>query len=65
MNWLVELGIILFTFNALFGPVVAGCLAVLYLFWNAIKTITAYRMMDKIVKGCCDGDKRSKSRAKN
>jgi hypothetical protein len=49
MNWLVELGVILFTFNALFGPVVAGCLAVLYLFWSAIRQITAYRMAKKLM----------------
>jgi hypothetical protein len=72
MNWLAELGIILFTFNALLGPLAAVLLAVLYLLWSGIKTITAYRMANKLTKNYfaeievkCNGNKRSKSRAKN
>ena len=67
MNWLAELGIILFVFNALFGPVVAIILAVLYLFWGIIKFITMVRIADfkarKIIKemGCFkNGSKREK-----
>jgi len=72
MNWIAELGIILFTFNALYGWQMAFFMALLYAFWSGIKTITAYRMAKKLTDsitiemGCkYDGNKRSKSRAKN
>lgn len=60
MNWIAELGIILFTFNAIAGINVAILLAVIYLLWGAIKTITAYRMAVKIMGRCCNDIKRNK-----
>lgn len=48
MNWIAELGVILFTFNALAGPIWAAVLGLLYLFWSFLKTITAYRMAKKV-----------------
>jgi membrane-bound ClpP family serine protease len=60
MNWIAELGIILFTFNALVGMNAAILLGVIYLLWGAIKTITAYRMAVKITQRCFDGIKRNK-----
>ena len=49
MNWLAELGIILFTFNALVGINAAVLLAIIYLLWSWIKVITAYKMEQKIL----------------
>jgi hypothetical protein len=63
MNWLAEIGIILFTFNALAGINAAILIAVIYLLWSAIKTITAYRMIAKIAMGCCNV-KRNKKQSK-
>lgn len=60
MNWIAELGIILFTFNAIAGINVAILLAVIYLLWGAIKTITTYRMAVKIMGRCCNDIKRNK-----
>jgi hypothetical protein len=54
MNWIAEIGIILFTFNALVGINAAVLIAIIYLLWGAIKTITAYRMISKIAMGCCN-----------
>lgn len=55
MNWLVELAIILFAFNAVLGIQVAIAAGVLYVLWSGIKVITAYRAAKKIVEELCKG----------
>ncbi len=49
MNWIAEIGIILFTFNALVGINAAVLIAIIYLLWSWIKLITAYKMEQKIL----------------
>lgn len=65
MNWIAELGIILFTFNALSGAWVAIVLGAIYLLWKFLRFSDNYRLEQKkieIIMGWVNtnGSKRNK-----
>jgi hypothetical protein len=64
MNWIAELGIILFTFNALGGPIAAVLIAIIYALWKIAKVPIEYQYDVAIHQIYCEGGRNGSKRNK-